>query len=100
MFIIIPSFIIMISVWFYNEAKKIGKNKILWFCIGFFTCFILGIIFKKFGEMYVLPDTDTVADALRNRSIQFYYGVAIMILISAYAYMIHHIFLTKKKSKM
>lgn len=96
---IIPFFIIVISVWFYNDAKKVGKNKSLWFCIGLFTCLALGILFKKFGELYILPNTNSLADVLKNKNLQFYYEVATMIIISAYAYMIHYFFLSKNKSK-
>ncbi len=92
-------FTILIGVWFYISAKEIGKNKIFWFLIGLITCFILGGLFTKFGELYILPEQKNLADAMANRNSKIYLEIAVMILISGYAYIIRSLFLTKKRIK-
>ena len=102
MWVLIFFFNFVVAAWFYTSAKEVGKNKILWFCIGLFTCFSLGVLFLKFGELYILPKVfptvATVSGALRNNHLKIYLEIVIMILISGYAYMVRTLFLSKKKS--
>jgi len=92
-------FTILIGIWFYTSARAVGKNKIFWFLIGLFTCFILGGLFMKFGELYILPQQKNLADVIANRNSKIYLEIAIMILISGYAYIIRSLFLSKKRVK-
>lgn len=92
-------FTVLIGVWFYTSAREVGKNKILWFLIGLFTCFILGGLFNKFGELYILPEQKNLSDVMANRNSKIYLEIAVMILISCYAYIIRSLFLTKKRIK-
>lgn len=90
-------FTVLIGAWFYTSARELGKNKIFWFLIGLVTCFILGGLFMKFGELYILPTQNNLADVMANRNSKIIFEIAIMLLISGYAYAIKSIFLTKKK---
>lgn len=92
-------FTILVGVWFYTSAKEVGRNKIFWFFIGLLTCFFLGILFTKFGEMYILPQQNNLAGVMSNRYSKLYLEIATMILISGYAYVIRSLFLTKGKQK-
>ncbi len=98
MFVLIFIFNFLIAAWFYSSAKEVGKNSILWFFFGLFTCFSLGLLFLKFGELYLLPTNKTVAEAFSNRNLKLYLEIVTMILISGYAYMVRNLFLNKKKS--
>lgn len=98
MWILILTFNFLIGVWFYSSAKEVGKNKIIWFCIGMFTCLFLGLLFLKFGELYLLPTEKSLSDAFQNRHLKLYLEIASMVLISIYAYMVRNLFLHKKKS--
>lgn len=100
MWVLIFIFNFLIAAWFYSSAREIGKNKILWFFIGLLTCFFLGILFLKFGELYILPLETSVSDVFRDRHLKTYLEIATMVLISGYAYMLRSIFLSKKKSKV
>ena len=92
-------FTVLIGVWFYTSAREVGKNKILWFLIGLITCFILGGLFMKFGELYILPQQKNLSDVMANRNSKIYLEIAVMILISGYTYIIRSLFLTKKRIK-
>ena len=96
---IILIFTFLIGAWFYTSAKETGKNKFLWFFLGLFTSFFLGILFTKFGEIYLLPETKSISDAMRNRLPKLFLEAGIMILIGCYAYMIKTLFLSRRKLK-
>ncbi len=96
---IILIFTFLIGAWFYTSAKETGKNKFLWFFLGVFTSFFLGILFTKFGEIYLLPETESISDAMRNRLPKMLLESGIMILIAGYAYMLKTLFLRKRKQK-
>ncbi len=98
MFILVFIFNFLIAAWFYSSARKVGKNKFFWFSIGLFTCFFLGLLFLKFGELYLLPIEKTLSDAMQNRHLKIYLEIGTMVLISVYAYVIHNLFLKKKQA--
>ncbi|MFA7227579.1 MAG: hypothetical protein WC061_00975 [Melioribacteraceae bacterium] len=96
MWILIVIFNFLIGAWFYSSAKEVGKSKFLWFCLGLITSIVLGSLFIKFGEIYILPKQDNIAEVFRNRNSKIYLQIVTMGLVSGYAYMVQNLFLRKK----
>ena len=62
---------------FYNYAKKTNKNKMIWSMNGALLWFVLGALFLKITETYIL-NIQTVADAF-----SFQYQKILLEIVSA-----------------
>lgn len=82
----------VVAVWFSVEAKKAGKNVVLWFSIGLLLYFFMGLIFLVISEKFILRDV-SVEDAFSVRWGKMLLELVSMVLILGAGFLIQNRFL-------